>query len=90
MGTHIAVFTCRLFGGFHELQHRWVLHEVRIHVTLRGTAADVKVVGQAKCTHAINQTEVNHFCHAPLVKADILQFNTKNLRCGALVNVFVV
>ena len=71
MGAHVAIFTRGLLGGFHEQQHSWILHKIRVHIALCSGAADVKVIRQTKCAHAVNQPKVNHFRHAPLVKADI-------------------
>ena len=90
MRLHIAMLACELFGGFHELQHGWVLNEVLIHILLRGGARNTEVIRQTKRAHAVNQAEVDHFGHTPLVKRNVFQLNAKNLRGGTRVYVVAI
>ena len=84
---HIAFF-CRMFtGSGHILQHARIALKIEIHIALRFAARDPQLTGKTKCTHAVNQAEVDRLRAAALIRRHFVQRHTKHFGGGGAVDI---
>ena len=86
-GLDITGLPCALAGFVHVTLDARITLEVTLDVIARGRVVDRQAARQTKCTHAINQAEVDDFGVTPLLTADLARRHAEHLGCGGAVDV---
>ena len=78
----------RLFDNpVHEFLYAPVQIEITVNERLRFLAADVELLGQAKGAHAVNNAEIDAFCHPPHLGGDEGRMHSEYLRRRVAVHI---
>jgi len=68
----------------------WKTSKEFVDVILSLVSSDAEVLCQTERTHAVHQTEVNHFGNTAVIRCDLVPFLSEYFRRCRTVNVLIV